>query len=237
MYKLVLYGLLGLILVGIGFGFLGFISYSGLNIIYSLLVLGIVCYLTNTIFAKIFKVQTNSESYLITAFILTLTLKPISSISDLKVHILVGAMAMASKYIFAINKKHIFNPAAIALLTITIFGFGIDYWWVGSKALLIPTAILGFLVLRKVQRFQMFSIFTVISLVTIFAVSFYKGLGFFESLSTSIFSAPLIFFGTIMLTEPLTAPPKKKFQFIYAAIVGIIYGLDFHFEMYITPQN
>ena len=153
MYKLVLYGLLILAVISIAFGFFGFLPYSGLSLIYSLVTLLVVCYGTNYVFAKIFKVQANAESYLITSVILFFVLFPISNIADFETYIFMAILAMASKYIFAIKKKHIFNPVAISIFLFGLFGSGIVSWWVGSLVMTIPVAILGFLILRKVRRF------------------------------------------------------------------------------------
>lgn len=39
-----------------------------------------------------------------------------------------------------------------------------------------------------------------------------------------------------MLTEPLTTPPSKKFQLVYAIIVGLLFGAQFEFwRIYPTP--
>jgi len=50
-------------------------------------------------------------------------------------------------------------------------------------------------------------------------------------------SWPIIFLGTIMLTEPLTTPPTRKLQIGYATIVGLLFGMQFHIGfVYSTPE-
>jgi len=236
MYRLVLYGLFVLAGLAIIFGFTGILSYSGLSLIYSLLVIIAVCGVANYILAKLFKVQTNVESVWITSLILFLILFPIASWTDFGTFILAGVLAMGSKYILAINKKHIFNPTAISVFILGLFGFGIS-WWVGSSVMFIPVAVLGLLVLRKIRRFSLFFSFLLASVASIFAVGFSQGIGFYEILGSTLISGPIIFFGTIMLTEPSTTPPTRKLQIVYGLIVGGIFGLQFHFgPIYSSPE-
>ena len=235
MYRLVFYGLICLSVISIIFSFFGFVSYSPLSLIYSVLFLVGVCYISNIFFAKFFKVQTNTESAWITALILFFIVFPLESISDLKTIALVGVLAMASKYLLAIKKKHIFNPAAISIFLLGLFGSGIASWWVGTPAMLIPTAILGFLILKKVKRFELFFTFLFVSLISTLIFN-YSNYSFYEILKSVFLSGPLIFFGTIMLTEPLTTPPTKELQVIYGAIVGALFGAQFSFgPIYSTP--
>src|SRR4051812_41232206 len=112
MYKVILYCLWVMAIVSILFGFLGFLPYGGLNFIYSFLAITVSCYFSNLIFAKIFKVPTNAESYSITSLILFFILTPIHSFSEFWAIILVSILAMASKFIFVWKRKLIFNPAA-----------------------------------------------------------------------------------------------------------------------------
>ncbi len=235
-YKLVLYGLLVLIVYSVGMSFFGFVAFSPLSLIYSALALSVSCYLANLLLAKLFKVDANSESYLITAFILFFILFPISTLNDLWVTVLVGVGAMASKYILAIKKKHIFNPTAIAIFIAGLLGSGMSAWWVGGDALIIPVAILGILVLRKVKRFSMFFSFAIFGFLSALYFGFSLKLGV-DTLDQIFSHGPLIFLGVIMLTEPSTTPPTRRLQVIYGAIVGILYGVQFHFgPLYSTPE-
>ncbi len=240
MYKLVLYGLMILCSISVGLGFMGVLSYSGLSLIYSILAITVACYTSNFVLGKLFSVETNVESSSITAFILFFVLSPITSLSNLYVVVIVGCIAMASKYFLAIEKKHLFNPAAVSVFVVGLFGSGIASWWVATSSLVIPVVILGFLVLRKLKRFQMFSVFVLASLVSIFVFNF-SSLGnsldnIGEFLKITFLSGPILFLGTIMLTEPFTTPPTKNLRMVYAVIVGLLFGAQFEFGiLYSTP--
>src|SRR5260370_39423374 len=62
MYRLVLYYLIGLIGIAIVFCFLGILPYDPFGLFFSAVFLTFVCWVTNTIFARTYKVPTNMES-------------------------------------------------------------------------------------------------------------------------------------------------------------------------------
>ncbi len=239
MYKLVLWGLMIQVFIAIllSFVFPNSFPESGVSMIESVLLLLVVCHITNTGLSRLFKVQLNAESAYITALILFFVLAPISTFDDVKTLVAISVIAMASKYLFAIGKKHIFNPVAIALLIAGFFGSGAASWWVGSSAMLIPVAMLGFLVLRKLRRFKMFFSFAIMAIFSTVVMAFSTGLDIMEILVLSLLSGPFVFFGTIMFTEPLTAPPSTRLQVLYGVLVGALFGTQFDFGLiYSTPQ-
>ncbi len=236
MYRLVLEGLFTLSIVSIFFGFAGLISHKGLNLILSLIVILISCHVVNYVFAKMVGAARNVESVFITAFILFFIFAPARNFSELGILALGGAVAMASKYILAVQKKHIFNPAAIGVFILGAFGLGNAIWWVATPYLLPFAAVLGFLILKKIDKFQFFFLFVIAAMVSILGVAFWKGAGQ-TSLAWQVFlSWPIVFFGTVMLTEPLTAPPGKNLQIFYALIVGSYFGFQFQLgPIFSTP--
>jgi ferredoxin-NADP reductase len=236
MYRLVLQGLFVLAGVSILESLFGLLSYNPLLLFLTFFLLAVSCYVSNYVFGMIFKVALNIESSSITALILYLLVFPVSSTKDVPWILLLGVVAMASKYALAWKKKHIFNPTAIGLVILGLFGVGLQAWWVGSSAMLIPVAILGFLVLRKVQRFQMFGAYIVGVLVSTIVVGLHNGDTIPSVLSSVFISGPAIFLGAIMLTEPLTTPPQAARRLIYGLLVGLLYGVQFDWGiLYMTP--
>lgn len=227
MYRLILFGLMALSAVSILFGFLSLLPFSGFQLLLTLLMIITTTYAANQILTIIFKSDTNVESSYITAFILFLIIAPIVSTEDFILTILITIVAMTSKYFLAFDKKHIFNPAALACFIAGLFGFGNAIWWIGSSVLLPFVAIIGLLVVRKIRRFQLLFTFLFFSIITITIYALKNGLSLYESLPEVLTSWPVIFFGTIMLTEPLTMPYTKKNRYIYGAIVGILFGSQF----------
>lgn len=237
MYRLVLYGLTFLSAIAILFGFLGILPYTGVQFLQTLAVILIFCFISNQLFAKLVRADTNVESLWITSFILFLVLAPVAGQTDLIVTVLISVTAMASKYFLTYEKKHIFNPAAIAMFLAGLFGFGNSIWWVGSSVLLPLVTVIGFLIVRKIRRFRLFFAFAISAVISVSIFNLFNGMGIMETITQVIFSWPLIFFGTIMLTEPFTTPPNKRFRMIYGIFVGILFGSQFTLgPLYASPE-
>lgn len=227
MYRVVLYGLALLSVVAITFGFLGILPFTGFQFLQTLIVILVSGFISNKILNILFKSDANVESVYITIFILFLVIAPIASAEDVAVTILMTVVAMASKYFLAFDKKHIFNPAAIAMFLGGLFGFGNSIWWIGSMVMLPFVTVVGLLVVRKIRRFKLFFTFLGVSIISISTFNFINGIDVIDALPQVFTSWPLIFFATIMLTEPYTMPSIKKYRLIYGVIVGILFGSQF----------
>lgn len=237
MYRVVLYVLIALISVAFILSFFGVLSYSPLSIATSAVLFLLGCWITNKIFAFIFEAPSNPESSLITALILTLIISPIQSIHGIVFISWAAILAIASKYILAINKKHIFNPAAIAVV-LTAFGINQSAsWWVGTAAMLPAVLIGGFLIVRKIRRFDLVFYFFLISLSVVLATSLMQGTDLLTTFNQVLLHSSLFFFAFVMLTEPLTTPPTKNLQITYGALVGFLFAPEIHLgQIYSTPE-
>lgn len=237
MYRVVQFGLIALALISLVFSAAGTLFYNPISLIVSLLILSVTCYISNFLFSKLLKAPTNNESYLITALILFFIYLPATTIHDALTLFLAGTIAMASKYIFAFNKRHIFNPAAFAAFILGVFGNGNALWWIGSGILLPFVIIIGLLIVRKIRRFHLFFSFLISSIVSISVFGIMSHISLQTWLLDAFVSWPLLFFATVMLTEPLTTPPTKKLQMIYGAFVGLLFGAQFQIgPIYSTPE-
>lgn len=237
MYKLVLYALLVLFAASIIFSLLNFHPYSIPELLSSAAVLLIACFLANELLSRVLKAPLNIESWSITALILFFLFKPAESLLDFYVLIASAVIAMLSKYIFALNRKHIFNPAAFAAFALSFTPFSVALWWVGTPYFFPIVLVLGLVIVRKIRKFSMFFAFILAGLV---GASIYGQL--YGNLNLELYkqiflSGPLLFLGTVMLTEPLTLPPKRNLQIIYGSIVGLAQALPFNIGMvYSTPE-
>jgi glycine betaine catabolism B len=237
MYRLVLYVLLGLLGLATILAYFERFSFSPLALVISTVFLVIMCWAMNTILARVFEVPTNVESATITALILALIIDPAQSPGDFQFLGWAAILAMSSKYILTINKKHLFNPAAIAVV-ITAFVLGKSAsWWVGTMDML-PLALAGgWLIARKIRREDIVVVCCVVALVSSCIMTLIQRESLLTDVKQMLVGSPLFFFATIMLTEPLTTPPTKNLRRLYAALVGILFIPQVHIgSLYSTPE-
>ncbi len=237
MYKSVLYGLLSLVVIADVLAFLDIISINPVGLIISVFVLGASCYVANEVFARLFRASTNSESWLITALILSCILSPRVSLSFVGLAALCGAIAMASKYVLVWRGSHVFNPAAFGAFVVSVTGLMSANWWIATPALLPVTAVLAVLVLRKQRRFTMFFVFAAAALAVMLIIGLGRDQAATEIVKNTFFSWPLVFLGSIMLVEPITSPSDKYYQLLVAVVVGALFSAQLHFWQLSTAPH
>ncbi|MBY0472892.1 hypothetical protein K2Q00_01225 [Patescibacteria group bacterium] len=239
MYRLVLWHLLFLIVVAFVLSFFSLFSFTPWALLFSFFLIIAACWVTNEAIAWVFKVTPNTESVYITAFILTLILNPVafSNFTGALMLVIASVVAIASKYVLTIDKKHVFNPAAIGVaVTGVVFGTYAS-WWVGGTLSLLPFVFIGgLLVVRKVQRFDQLWVFSAVALAGV-AIHFLPH-NPFNSIWQTILHSSLLFFVSIMLTEPLTSPITRMHRFIYAGIVALFFIPEVHImSFYFSPET
>ena len=237
MYRLVLYVLFGLIGIAAALAYFKLLAFSPLVLLASTTFLILMCWAMNTVFGYVFEVPTNIESATITALILALIIDPAQSAGAFQFLGWAAILAMASKYILALNKKHLFNPAAVAVV-ITSFAIGQSAsWWVGTVSMLPFVLVGGFLVVRKLRMEDVLLSFCATALVLGSILTVVQGKVIFTELYQLLIQSPLFFFAFIMLTEPLTAPPTKNLRRMYAVLVGALFLPQIHVgQIYTTPE-
>lgn len=237
LYRLVLYVLLGLLGVAALLALVHQLPFSPLALLLSTGFLALICWAMNTICAAVFEVPTNFESALITALILALMLDPANSPGALLFPGWAAILAMASKYLLAPYKKHIFNPAAIAVVMTAFAIRGTASWWVGTTDMLPAVLIGGLLIARKLRQGDVLLCCCAMALFVLSAATLLEGTALSPALTQLLLQSPLFFFAGIMLTEPLTAPPTKPMRRWYAALTGILFVPILHVgSIYSTPE-
>jgi ferredoxin-NADP reductase len=227
MYRLVLYGLMMVAAIAVAYGFTGLLGFSGWAMAESYAVLLLVCYGANKLLALLLDVAPSNESSLITASILFFVMPPPLHWGDLALLALTGFIAIAAKYALAFRRRHLFNPAAIAATIMSFSGLLPAIWWVATPVLLPFTLALGLLVVRKIRRFRLLGAFIVAALTVMLIVGLSHHRAPSEILRTAFTSWPLIFFGTIMLTEPYTMPPRNRDRLLYGLLTGALFSSQF----------
>ena len=236
MYRLVAYGLGLLAVLCLTFSIIGTLDFAPSAILISLGSALAISYGVNRIMAHVWRAATNNESWLITALILFFILPPATTTRHAVAMVLAAIIAMASKYLLARHRKHLFNPAAFAAFAVGFSGLTHASWWVGSSLLWPFTLVLGLLVVRKMKRFPMLFSF-VLAYIPVTVIQVMQNTPIQDTLVLAITSSPLIFLGTIMLTEPSTMPPLRKQQLIYGGLVGLLSALHLQFAgQYSSPE-
>ncbi|MCU1420829.1 MAG: hypothetical protein JWN36_480 [Microbacteriaceae bacterium] len=197
----------------------------------------VVGYASNRLFGLIFRVSPHTESALITALLLFFLFLPTTDARGLLVYALVALIATASKYLLAVRGRHIFNPVAIAALIIAFTQLSAAGWWVGTPFLLAPVAIGAFLVVWRTRRFALVGTFLGVAFVITMVRFLALNIGFGDALSFAVGSAPLVFFAGFMVDEPLTLPPRRWQQLVFAAVVGVLYSVPFSFGPFNTTPE
>lgn len=240
MYRLVVYELAFLLLVAFIMGFFGVFPVNPIFLVFSVAFIFSVSWIVNKIFARMFEVPSNPESTWITALILALIISPPTLWIDMQYLPLAfwaSAVAIASKYILAIRKKHVFNPVAFGVAaTSVVLGLSAS-WWIGTLPMVPFVLIGGLLIVRKIRRFDLWFAFIGVFTVGIAFYYFGRGLDVVRSLSQALLYAPTFFFATVMLTEPMTTPPSKLLRVLYGALVGLLFLPNVNIgSFYFTPE-
>lgn len=237
MYRLVFYCLIFLAAGALFLSFFGLLPFSPSDFLLSAVFITAVCYGANFIFAKVFGAPSNLESVYITALILVFLITPSAPFENLAFLGWAAVWAMASKYIFAIRKKHIFNPAAFAVVVTSLALNQSASWWVGTAYMLPFVLVAGILITRKTRRAGLVASFLVFAIATVAAASFLKDSDVLLSVGKEIFYSPIFFFAFVMLTEPMTTPPTRKSRASYGALVGFLFAPQIHLgNFYSTPE-
>lgn len=234
MYRLVLYGLILIATVALILSAGGVLKLSFTGLVLSLCILISSSYVASRFFAWTFSTKHNRESWIITALILFFLLFPVRSGKDALAAALVAVIAMASKYILAFRQRHIFNPAAIAVVISGLLGLTHAGWWVATVYLLPVVVMVGLLIVWKIRHFSMVTVAIGAAVATAIIVALINGYPLTDEMSLLFLSSPIIFAATIMLTEPFTTPATRKWQLIYAALVGFL--MTCQLARFLTPE-
>lgn len=240
MYRVVLYYLELLLGVAFILSFFGVLPFTPLSLLLSTAMIVGVCWIVNTVFAFVFEAPTNVESTFITALILALIVTPSTPSQyalNLSLIAWVAVWAMASKFLFAINHKHLFNPAAFAVV-LTAFTINQSAsWWVGSASMAAFVVLGGILIVRKLRRADLVLSFLIVGGVTMLAFGIARGGDIILVAKQILLNSPLLFFAFVMITEPLTTPPTRILRICYSVFVGFLFAPNLHLgPLYSTPE-
>jgi len=222
MYTGVGLGLLGILLVALVVSAMGGFSFTPLALALSAAVLIATTYIASLLCGWLFGVKSYWESSVITGSILALIFTPSAEVPQLVVLAFVGFIAGVSKYVITWRGRHIFNPAAFAAVVIGLTGLAAASWWVATP-LLTPIVLLVVLIsLYQSKRYWVVGTFLAITIPVLVIEFLFFGATFAESLWL-LMSWPILFLAGIMLTEPLTLPPRRWQMYVVAAVTAVAF--------------
>lgn len=229
MYRLVLIGLLAVLAESVVVSLLGRIFSQPAPILVSAAVAILATVVSGRLLALVFRAKAHTESSIITGLILAFLFTPVLTVQGLGWIALAGVIASASKYVLAIRGRHLFNAAAISAVVMSIaVPSAFPTWWVGAPSILPVVAIFAFVILHRTRRLAMGGLFVVVAIIVVTLASVSNGSTLEVALSNAVLSSPVIFFAGFMLSEPLTMPPRRWQQLVFAVVVGVLFGVPFH---------
>lgn len=222
MYNGVLFGLISIWAVALLLSLTSVLSFNPLAMIASAAVLVVSVGLSSWLIGALFGVRAHGPSSIITGLILALIFTPTLEPTGLLILALVGLIAGASKYVLTLRGRHIFNPAALAAVAIGLTGLAAASWWVATPPLTLIVLAIVIISMYKTKNYAIILTFLGVAIPLLLVYLALNGVDFVSSL-VLLLSWPLLFFAGIMLTEPLTLPPRKWHMYVEAVIVAILF--------------
>ena len=136
------------------------------------------------------------------------------------IYLLAGIIAILSKHLIRIRGRHIFNPANIGILLVSVF-FGASHsWWVSSPLILV--LIFGIFVIWRLRRFDLSISFLASYYILNSIIEFSRGSQFSDIYLSIINGGIVYFFSMFMLIEPKTNPAARKQRVAYGILIAIL---------------
>lgn len=230
MYRVVLYVLLSYVVVAFTLSFTDYLYYSPISILLSLGVLAAMGLATHYICKTVSRAPANLESTIITILILFLIFDPVADVDGLGRLAVVSVVAVLGKYILAWRKLHIINPVALSAVLVGSLGFVSATWWVGNYAMFALVLSGGLLITAKIKRWELVYSSVGAALLVTVVMAWLQGSLRAETVEWFFIAWPIIFFATVMVTEPLSTPAGRFNQILYGSVVGGISSVFFAFE-------
>ncbi|MWV50527.1 hypothetical protein GRS96_14735 [Rathayibacter sp. VKM Ac-2803] len=249
MYRLVWMTLAALLLIALGYSAAGLIFFTPLEILATAVVAVVSTTGVTWLIATAVRSPAHLESSLVTGLLIAFLLFPSAEPRALLVVALVGAVAAASKYVLAWRGRHLFNPAAVAVLLIALAqglleGTALDgsltaaAWVLPTGALWPWVLVASLLIVARVRRWSIFLVFVLVaSAVSVGQSVLVNGQDAGAALMSVLTAYPFVFAGAFMLTEPLTLAPRRSQQIVVAVVAALLTSVPFHLGLlYSSPE-
>ena len=171
---------------------------------------------------KFLKLPSHSwKSALITCLGLSLLLKT----NHWGIAALAAFLAIASKFVFKVNGKHIFNPGnfgIIAVILLTKQAWISPGQWGSGAILLFLVGILGSVVVYKVNRLDTsFAFICTLIALQVWRNVIYQGWPF-DYIIQQFTNGSMLLFTFFMITDPVTTPNNRSARIIWSTLIAVI---------------
>jgi ferredoxin-NADP reductase/Na+-translocating ferredoxin:NAD+ oxidoreductase RnfD subunit len=222
MYRLVTIVLLAVAAVAVAASLVGLLSFPPLGLLAALAVAVVVGVGSNLLFAAIRRLRPHAESGLITGLLGFFLFLPLPTGPALGALALAVAAANLTKYLLVVRGRHVLNPVAAGAVVVLLTGLSGATWWVATPVLLPFVIVGGALVVRRAGAWDLALPMLLVAVpgtvLKLLATGSAPGAAFW----TAIASYPFVFLAAFMLSEPLTAPPRRWQRLLVSALVGVL---------------
>ncbi|MDY0911366.1 RnfABCDGE type electron transport complex subunit D [Rathayibacter festucae] len=238
MYRLVWLTLAALLVIALGYSAAGLIFFTPIEIAATAVVAIVSTTGATWLIARLVGSPAHLESSLVTGLLIAFLLFPTAEPRALLVVALIGVIAAASKYLLVWRGRHLFNPAAVAVLIVGIAqGLLQDTPFAGSltaAAWALPTGALwpwvllgALIVVARVRRWAIVVVYIAVAGAVSVLNSVVLGQEPGAALSLVLTAYPFVFAGAFMLTEPLTLAPRRSQQLLVAVVAALLTTVPF----------
>lgn len=150
------------------------------------------------------------------------------------VYAIAGAIAILSKHLIKFQQKHIFNPANLGILLVSVI-FGVsNTWWISSP--LILAILFGIFIIWKLRRLDLPISFLISYYLASTLIELLHGANFSEIYYSVANGGVVYFFSMFMLIEPKTHPSARKQRIFYGILVAALFiAFDFYIPKHGLP--
>lgn len=222
MYRLVALVLLAIAAAAMVLSLIGALSFPPAGLLVSLVVALIVGCGTNRLFAALRGLRPHAESGVITGLLGFFLFLPLLDAGALLALAAAVTVANLSKYLLVVRGRHVANPIAVGAVAVLLTGLSGATWWVATPVLLPFVVLGGALVLHRAGAWTL----ALPALVVLIPGSVLRLVGTGSAPGAAIWTAvasyPWLFLAAFMLSEPLTAPPRRWQRVLVSVLVGVL---------------
>ena len=222
MYRLVTIVLLGIAAAALAASLLGALSFPPLGLVAALAVAVVVGVGSNLLFAAVRRLRPHAESGLITGLLGFLLFLPLPTAPALGALALAIAAANLTKYLLVVRGRHVLNPFAAGAVVMLLTGVSGATWWVATPVLLPFVVLGGALVVRRAAAWDPALPMLLIAIPGTVLKLVATGSAPGAASWTAVASYPFLFLAAFLLSEPLTAPPRRGQRVLVGALVGVL---------------